>query len=119
MKRVIWLHFRRILYPMYDNYNVTTCPMKIVTTYPIWWYFYQKYMSIKPLAHKAVLILSILQVYFMFLLCQIPVVAGYSWRKVNFRKCKKFTRRGKNQFVWPSLFLIAVYHLQNLQAELV
>ena len=52
----------------------------------------------------------------IFLLCQIPVVAGYFWSKVNFRKCKTFTRRGKNLFLAITL-LITVFHLQISHAE--
>ena len=35
IKIVIGLHFKPILYPMYDSYIVTTCPAKILTTYPM------------------------------------------------------------------------------------
>ena len=106
---------------MYDNYNVTTCPIKIITTYPMHGgIFARNTCPPKPLAHKAVLIPVLSSgIYFTFLLCQFPVVAGYFWRKVNFRKCKKFTRRGKNLLLFVAItFSYAVYHLQILHAAL-
>ena len=40
-----------ILYPMYDSYNVTTCSVKIVTTYPMVVFVEIMYAS-KTLAHS-------------------------------------------------------------------
>ena len=100
IKRVIRLHFKPILNPMYDIDNVATCP--IVTTYPMLVFFTRNTCPSKTLAHKAVLNPSLytIQVFFIFLLCQFPVVAGHFWRTVNCRKCIfKITQRGKSQFL--------------------
>ena len=75
----------------------------------------------KTHAHKAVTIplMYTTCIYFIFLLCSISSCSGIFWRKVNFRKCKKFTRRGKNLFFFGNNFFIAVYDLQISHAVLV
>ena len=112
MKRVIRLHFKPILflqnYNVYDNNNVSTGPMKTVTTYPMVVFFYRNTSASKPLHTMRYLSHQyyILQVHIISQLCQFPVVPGYFWRKVNFQKCKKFTRGGKNLFFGHNFFLL-------------
>ena len=82
---------------MYDNYNVTTCnnlPHGGI-------FFTRNTCASKTLSHKAVLIPTIYTTgthHFSI------VSIGYFWRKVNFRKCKKFTRRGKNHCFLAIIF---------------
>ena len=78
------------------------------------------------LAHKAVLIPPIypyiyysLGICFIFLSCKFSVVAGYVWRNMNFRKCKKFTRGGKHHFLAITFSYWRLYHLQISHAELI
>ena len=86
---------------MHFKYNVTTYPIKIVTTYPKGVILLEIPVH-QTHAHKAVIYDNIYdRVYFIFLLCQFPVVVGYFWGKMNFRKCKKFVQRGKQNYFWP------------------
>ena len=76
---------------MYCNYNVTPYPMKIVTTYPKVVFLLEIPVHQKTHAHKAVIIPPIYPTGILhFPFGQFPVVVGYIWPKVNFRKCKQF-----------------------------
>ena len=89
------------LYPMNDNYNVTTWLMtENCNNLPHGSIFTTNTCPSKTLLHKAVLIHQyILQTHFISQLCHFPV---------NFRKCKnqKITRRGKNRYCGHKLFLL-------------
>ena len=95
---------------VYDSYNVTTCPMKIVTInlYPMGVFLLEiSAHGSKTIAHKAVLIpptytTSILH----FLIVSISSCSWMIWRKVNVRKCKNLTRRGKNLYFGHNVFLL-------------
>ena len=111
MKRMIWLHFKLIYTPIIPHILQLQCsnlPHKNCNNLPQGGIFTKNTCQSKTHAHKVVIIPSIyiLQVYFIFLLCQFPVVVGYFWRKVNFWKCTKFTRRRKNQFFGHNFFLL-------------
>ena len=94
---------------MYWNYNVTTYPMKIVTTYPKVVFFTRSTCQSNTHAHKAVIIPSIYTTGILhFPTFSISRRSWIFWRKVNFRKCKKKKnpRRGKNYFLGHNFFLL-------------
>ena len=83
--------FQANLIPMYnDSSNVTTCPMKIVISYPMVVYSLYIPAHQKPLHTRQNYCTNPINVcYNSFSNCvRFPVVAGYFWHKVNFRKCK-------------------------------
>ena len=92
---------------MYCNYNVTTYPMRIVTTYPKVVFFTRNTCQSKTHAHKAVIIPSIYTTGIHVLHFPTLSISSCSWIfLVNFRKCKKNSRRGKNNFFGHNFLLL-------------
>ena len=109
-KKVSRLHFKPILYPIIAHVlqlQGNNLPHEKCDNLPQRGNFTRKTCPSKTHAHKAVPISSMyIQVYLIFLLCQSPVVVGYFGRTVNYRKCKKLTRTGKNPFFGHNFFLL-------------
>ena len=111
MTRVIRLHFNLIYTSFLPHVLQLQCnnlPHENCNNLPPRGNFTRNTCQSNTHAHKAVIIplIYMLPVYFIFLLCKFPDVVGYFWRKVNFRKCRKITRRGKNQFFGHNVFLL-------------
>ena len=91
MKRVIRLHFKPIYTPFLPHVlqlQSNNLPHETCNNLPQGGIFTRKTCQSNTRAHKAVIIAAIYTtgIYFIFLLCHFPVVVGYFWRKVNFRK---------------------------------
>ena len=82
---------------MYCNYNVTTYPMKIVTTYPKVVFFTRSICQSNTHAHKAVIIPSIYTTGIHFPICQFQIKLDIFCARCIFENEKKNTRRGTNQ----------------------